>query len=124
MQLTKTQGVFTNPTAKAPPAKLLLAFEAAPFARLVELAGGKTSDGVAGNIVLDVKITAVDQRAALAIGSTNEVDRFNEMGLDVHELETAVVETALVEATADLAVGETAIVAPRAWRSSRTTRHP
>ena len=30
------------------PAKLRLAFEAAPFGRLVEMAGGKTSDGVAG----------------------------------------------------------------------------
>nr|ABF68590.1 chloroplast sedoheptulose-1,7-bisphosphatase [Lingulodinium polyedra] len=77
-QFTKTQGVFTNPTSKASPAKLRLAFEAAPFGRLVEMAGGKTSDGVSGQSVLDVKIEAVDQRTALAIGSANEVDRFNE----------------------------------------------
>lgn len=80
-QFTKKQGVFTNPTSKASPAKLRLAFEAAPFGRLVEMAGGKTSDGVSGNSVLDLKITAVDQRCALAIGSANEVDRFNEMVL-------------------------------------------
>jgi len=78
-QFTKKQGVFTNPTSKSSPAKLRLAFEAAPFGRLVEMAGGKTSDGVTGNSVLDTKITAVDQRCALAIGSANEVDRFNEM---------------------------------------------
>lgn len=76
-QFTKTQGVFCNPTSKASPAKLRLAFEAAPFGRLVEMAGGKTSDGVTGKSVLDTKIEAVDQRTALAIGSANEVDRFN-----------------------------------------------
>jgi sedoheptulose-bisphosphatase len=81
-QFTKNQGVFTNPTSKASPAKLRLAFEAAPFGRLVEMAGGKTSDGVTGNSVLDVKIEAVDQRCALAIGSANEVDRFNETVLE------------------------------------------
>jgi len=78
-QFTKNQGIFTNPTSKASPAKLRLAFEAAPFGRLVELAGGKTSDGVTGKSVLDVKIEAVDQRTALAIGSANEVDRFNSL---------------------------------------------
>ena len=37
------------------------------------------SDGVTGGSILDVKIEAVDQRTALCIGSSNEVDRFNEM---------------------------------------------
>jgi sedoheptulose-bisphosphatase len=82
-QFTKGQGVFTNPTSKASPAKLRLAFEAAPFGRMVEMAGGKTSDGVTGNSILDVKITAVDQRCALAIGSANEVNRFNDTVLDL-----------------------------------------
>jgi len=80
-QFTKLQGIFTNPTSKASPAKLRLAFEAAPFGRLVEMAGGKTSDGVSGNSVLDLRIEAVDQRCALAIGSAKEVDRFNKMVL-------------------------------------------
>eukprot|EP00971_Amphidinium_carterae_P139294 2760249-Amphidinium_carterae.1 len=39
------------------------------------MAGGKTSDGVTGKSILDVKIEAVDQRTALAIGSADEVDR-------------------------------------------------
>lgn len=82
-QFTKQQGVFTNPTSQASPAKLRLAFEAAPFGRLVEMAGGKTSDGVTGKSVLDMKIEAVDQRTALAIGSANEVDRFNDTVLDL-----------------------------------------
>jgi len=78
-QFTKNQGVFSNPTSDSSPAKLRLAFEAAPFGLLVEKAGGKTSDGVTGGSVLDVQINAVDQRTALCIGSSNEVDRFNEM---------------------------------------------
>ena len=76
-QFTKHQGVFANPTSDSSPAKLRLAFEAAPFGLLVEKCGGKTSDGVTGGSILDVKITAVDQRTALCIGSANEVDRFN-----------------------------------------------
>lgn len=55
-QFTKKMGVFSNPTSEASPAKLRLAFEAAPFGLLVEKAGGKTSDGVSGGSVLDVKI--------------------------------------------------------------------
>merc|ERR1719454_1005997 len=78
-QFTKNQGVFSNPTSDSSPAKLRLAFEAAPFGLLVEKAGGKTSDGVSGGSVLDVQINQVDQRTALRIGSSKEVDRFNEM---------------------------------------------
>jgi sedoheptulose-bisphosphatase len=80
-QFTKNMGIFTNPTSDKSPAKLRLAFEASPFGLLVEQAGGKTSDGVTGGSVLDVQINAVDQRTALAIGSKNEVDRFNSMVL-------------------------------------------
>ena len=80
-QFTKNMGIFTNPTSDKSPAKLRLAFEASPFGLLVEAAGGKTSDGVTGGSVLDVQINAVDQRTALAIGSKNEVDRFNSMVL-------------------------------------------
>jgi sedoheptulose-bisphosphatase len=78
-QFTKEQGIFTNPTSGSSPAKLRIAFEAAPFGLLVERAGGKTSDGVTGGSILDVQINSVDQRTALCVGSANEVDRFNEM---------------------------------------------
>jgi len=77
-QFTKEQGVFCNPTSEISPAKLRLAFEAAPFGLLVEKSGGKTSDGISGGSILDVEITAVDQRTALCLGSAKEVDRFNE----------------------------------------------
>lgn len=54
-------GVFANPTSKASPAKLRVAFEVAPFAMLVEKAGGKTSDAITGQSCLDIKIESVDQ---------------------------------------------------------------
>merc|ERR1719183_500099 len=78
---TKEMGVFANPTSKASPAKLRAAFEVAPFAMLVEKAGGKTSDGVTGKSCLDIKIDTVDQRTAACLGSAAEVDRFNKMVL-------------------------------------------
>ena len=78
-QFTKRQGVFANPTSESSPAKLRLAFEAAPFGLLVEKAGGKTSDGVSGGSILDIAITGIDQRTPLCIGSSKEVDRFNEV---------------------------------------------
>ena len=80
-QFTKGFGVFSNPTSARSPAKLRLAFEAAPFANLVRIAGGADSDGVTGGSVLDVRITGIDQRTALCIGSKSEVDRFNTMVL-------------------------------------------
>jgi len=78
-QFTKRMGVFANPTSEKSPAKLRLAFEAAPFGLLVEKAGGKTSDGISGASILDTKITGIDQRTPLCIGSAKEVERFNEM---------------------------------------------
>jgi len=78
---TKEMGVFANPTSQASPAKLRVAFEVAPFALLVEKAGGSTSDGVTGNSCLDIRITSVDQRTSACLGSVNEVNRFNTMVL-------------------------------------------
>jgi sedoheptulose-bisphosphatase len=78
-QFTKGMGVFTNPTSKSSPAKLRLAFEGAPFALLVEKAGGKSSNGIDGGSLLDVPITGIDQRTPCAMGSSKEVDRFNAM---------------------------------------------
>jgi len=78
---TKEMGVFANPTSKASPAKLRVAFEVAPFAMLVEKAGGKTSDGITGKSCLDIKIESVDQRTAACLGSAGEVDKFNAMVL-------------------------------------------
>lgn len=81
-QFSKGQGILTNPPGgSTAPAKLRLAFEAAPFSKLVELAGGKSSDAVTGGSILDVVIQGIDQRTSLAIGSADEVDRFNTLVL-------------------------------------------
>ena len=74
-QFTKRQGVFANPTSPSSPAKLRLAFEAAPFGLLVEKAGGKTSDGVTGASILDTKITGIDQRTCVATGADDATRR-------------------------------------------------
>jgi sedoheptulose-bisphosphatase len=78
-QFTKGQGIYTNPTSQQSPAKLRLTFEAAPLGLLVEKAGGKTSDGCTGQSILDVVITSMDQRTALCLGSSTEVDRYHTM---------------------------------------------
>jgi sedoheptulose-bisphosphatase len=82
-QFTKEQGVFANPTCPSAPAKLRLAFEVAPFALLVEKAGGKTSDGVTGLSCLDIRIDGIDQRTACCMGSSFEVERFNSLCLAI-----------------------------------------
>ena len=74
-QFTKNR-VFANPTSDRR-SQAALGLRGRAFGLLVEKAGG-TSDGVTGGSILDVEITAVDQRTALCIGSANEVDRFNE----------------------------------------------
>merc|ERR1711924_187071 len=76
--------VHEEPGRLREPDLRLVAGEAAPGLRgravrsLGREGGRKTSDGVTGGSILDVEITAVDQRTALCIGSANEVDRFNE----------------------------------------------
>ncbi|OIO52978.1 hypothetical protein AUJ46_06150 [Candidatus Peregrinibacteria bacterium CG1_02_54_53] len=71
---SKGQGIFTFPAShKYPQGKLRHAFECGPFAYLVNQAGGAASDGT--QEILDIPITAVDQRCPLFIGSKNEVQR-------------------------------------------------
>jgi len=71
---SKGQGIFTFPGSKKyPQGKLRHAFECGPFAFLAEQAGGAASDGTGP--ILDIPITAVDQRCPLIIGSKNEVAR-------------------------------------------------
>ncbi|MAE68756.1 MAG: class 1 fructose-bisphosphatase [Candidatus Peribacteraceae bacterium] len=74
--LSKGQGVFTNvgggADSKYPDGKLRHVFECGPFAFLAEEAGGAATDGTTA--ILDKKITAVDQRTPLIIGSKNDVE--------------------------------------------------
>ncbi len=72
--LSKGQGVFTNiGGSKYPEGKLRLVFECGPFAYLADQAGGSASDGTGP--ILDKKITSIDQRTPIIIGSTKQVER-------------------------------------------------
>ena len=72
--LSKGQGIFANVGGKKyPDGKLRLVFECGPLAYLMEQAGGAASDGIIS--ILDKKITNIDQRSPIIIGSKNEVER-------------------------------------------------
>lgn len=73
--LMKGNGVFTYPPfpPKYPQGKLRLLFECAPFAFLMEQAGGIASDGK--RAILDIKITDHHQRTPIYLGSKNEVEK-------------------------------------------------
>jgi len=70
-------GVFSNPTSEAAPAKLRFLYEVAPCAFLMEKAGGKTSNGKES--IMDIKTNSYVQRSALCLGSAEEVARFEKI---------------------------------------------
>ena len=76
--VVKGRGVYASVASAgcAPPLRLL--YEAVPLAFLVERAGGTTSDG-SGASLLTLPIVDVDDRTQLALGSAEEVARFDEM---------------------------------------------
>ncbi|MBI5411557.1 fructose-1,6-bisphosphatase [Candidatus Peregrinibacteria bacterium] len=71
----KGQGIFTYPPypPKYPDGKLRLLFECAPFAYLMEQAGGAASNGSID--ILDIKIKDIHQRTPIYIGSKKEVEK-------------------------------------------------
>lgn len=76
--ISKGQGVFLNVGGKKyPEGKLRLLFECGPFAYLAEQAGGSASTGTED--ILDVKITNLDQRTPIIVGSTKEVKKITEI---------------------------------------------
>ncbi len=74
--LLKGKGVFSYPGSASTPAKLRLLYECAPLAKVIEAAGGASSDG--SQSISDVKIEAYDQRIPVCLGSRAEVQRFEE----------------------------------------------
>ncbi|MBI9033551.1 MAG: class 1 fructose-bisphosphatase [Bacteroidales bacterium] len=67
-------GIFLYPgNAKKPTGKLRLLYECIPMAFIVEQAGGKASDGF--NRILDIVPETIHQRSPLFIGSTEMVER-------------------------------------------------
>lgn len=64
-------------TAQAPNGKLRLVYECNPMAFIVEQAGGKASNGY--QRILELDVTELHQRSAIMIGSTNMVEKAEEM---------------------------------------------
>ena len=73
--LIKGKGIFSYPGSESCPAKLRLVYECAPLAYVVEKAGGASSD--LEKSILDQEIQNLEQRTVVALGSKEEVDRFN-----------------------------------------------
>ncbi len=72
--LSKGQGVFFNVGGgKFPDGKLRMIFECGPFAYLIDQAGGIVSDGTQS--LLDTKITSLDQRTPIVMGSKGAVEK-------------------------------------------------
>jgi fructose-1,6-bisphosphatase I len=66
-------GIFMYPsTIDKPKGKLRLLYECNPFAFIVEVAGGKATNGK--ERILDVQPTELHQRSALFIGSKNMME--------------------------------------------------
>jgi len=66
-------GIFMYPlTTENPHGKLRLMYECNPFAFIMEVAGGKASDGE--KRILDILPTSLHDRTPIFIGSTNMVD--------------------------------------------------
>jgi len=69
-------GIFMYPaTIDKPKGKLRLLYECNPFAFIVEVAGGRATNGV--QRILDVQPTELHQRSALFIGSKNMMDELD-----------------------------------------------
>jgi len=74
----KEQGIFTYPGYEdKPDGKLRLLYECAPFALLMEQAGGRATNGK--ERILDLEIESLDQRTPIFIGSENEVIKVEKM---------------------------------------------
>jgi fructose-1,6-bisphosphatase I len=66
-------GIFLYPgTEEKPKGKLRLLYECNPFAFIVEVAGGKATDGK--QRILDIKPSELHQRTPLFIGSKNMME--------------------------------------------------
>jgi fructose-1,6-bisphosphatase I len=75
LMLTKGSGIFLYPrSSRYPNGKLRVLFECAPFAFIVQMAGG-IAKNEAGEDILEQTITELHQRETIIVGSRNEVNR-------------------------------------------------
>ena len=69
-------GIFTYPgTIDKPKGKLRLLYECNPFAFIVEIAGGRATDGK--QRIMDIKPTELHQRTPFFVGSKNMMDELD-----------------------------------------------
>lgn len=73
--LVKGHGVYVSPVTAQSKAKLRRLYELFPVALIVEAAGGKAIDPSDGSRILDAVLRGTDERAGLACGTAEEVDR-------------------------------------------------
>ena len=69
----KGEGIFCNIISPKNPAKLRYLYETAPFAFLMEAAGGRSSDGKQS--LLEHVIDGYEIKGQIAVGSKTEVER-------------------------------------------------
>jgi len=71
-------GIYIYPTSsKSPSGKLRLLYECNPIAFIIEQAGGKASDGIGR--IMEIVPTALHQRVPFFCGSSNMVEKAEEM---------------------------------------------
>ncbi|KAL2287267.1 hypothetical protein FJTKL_05767 [Diaporthe vaccinii] len=73
--LVKGHGVYVSPVTAQSKAKLRRLYELFPVALVVEAAGGKAIDPTDGTRILDAVLQGTDERAGLACGTAEEVDK-------------------------------------------------
>lgn len=73
----KGNGVFMTPQSPSHKMKLRVCFECGPIAFLVHEAGGASTDGK--DTFMNVVITSMDQRAAIAVGSSTDIAKYQAM---------------------------------------------
>lgn len=78
-------GIYIYPTTtKSPKGKLRLMYECNPLAMIIEQAGGKASDGF--NRILDIQPTTLHQRTPLFIGSSDMVNKAEELMMQFSQI--------------------------------------
>lgn len=73
--LVKGHGVYVSPVTAQSKAKLRRLYELFPVALVIEAAGGKAIDPTDGRRILDAVLQGTDERAGLACGTAEEVDK-------------------------------------------------
>ena len=72
--LVKKSGIFVTPVQKPFTVKLRMCFEVAPIGFMILCSGGEAYIAETQEKLLDVKITGLDQRSSVIVGSKDTVN--------------------------------------------------